>query len=76
MALLPLNWQRVPSSEDNSDDSVSLLFILSGVGPKLAPGNPYMSSKRSSERLPAARSRFPMTKTLPLRLALAPGSRR
>ena len=31
---------------------------------------------RCSERLPAARPRFPMIKTLPLRLTLAPGSRR
>jgi hypothetical protein len=34
------------------------------------------SPRRCSERLLAARSRFPMIKTLPLRLALAPGSRR
>ena len=33
-------------------------------------------TSRSSERLPAARSRFPMIETLPLRLVLAPGSRR
>ena len=39
-ALLPLNWLRVPSSEDNSV-FVMTLFILSGVGPKPAPGNPY-----------------------------------
>ena len=33
-------------------------------------------TRRCSERLPALCSRFPMIKTLPLRLALAPGSRR
>ena len=42
----PLNWQRLLSCEDNSDDSVSLLFILSGVGSQTRPGTPYMSSTR------------------------------
>ena len=78
LALLRLNSERVSSFEDNSVFSMTQ-FILSGVGLKPAPGNPYMSSNRCSlyllKPLAVQMTSFSMTLILKFaaKLALASG---